>query len=69
MDRFPNKTSISEGGGTALGCHSGSPDLKDHLHFTSDLAPALLSLSVCSSLSPLNGAPDPEGCLLPYPLN
>lgn len=69
MDRFPNKTSISEGGGMALGCHSGSPDLKDHLHFTSDLAPALLSLSVYSSLSPLNGAPDPEGCLLPYPLN
>lgn len=31
-----------------VGCHPGSPDLKDHLHFTPDLVPALLSLSISS---------------------
>lgn len=52
-----------------VGCHPGSPDLKDHLHFTPDLVPALLSLPISSCLSPLNGAPDPEGYLPPYTLN
>lgn len=53
--------------GQPLVVRSGSPDLKDHhLHFAFDLAPALLSLSVNSSLSPLIGAPDIEGHLVPY---
>lgn len=56
-------------GGLPLVVRSGSPDLKDHLHFSSDHALTLLSLSVRSSLSPLKGPSNLEGHLLPYTLN
>lgn len=73
MDAFSNKTAISEGRETALDCQvrkrSGSPDLKDHLPFSSDLALSLLSLSVRGSLLPLKGASNLEGHSLPYTLN
>lgn len=63
MDPFPTRLQFLRVEGQPLVVRSGNSDLKDHLHFTSDIALTLLSLSLSGSLSPLTRASNLQTCL------